>query len=192
MNIEEMQKYWDSDNQRTLYTIDEEAMDKIVLAKSRSANRKGKWVEDLIVWMNIIVPSFLLFIYWINEKANAGAYLTSAFMFLSAAYILIARRRRENEWKSQGDTVLNNLDEAIFNATFTAKMTNAFLIWYILGIAITNVIMLYLDGTPWYFIAGMSFFFVLAIIAGRWEQRAWHDKRRDNLIALREKIVDTV
>jgi len=52
--------------------------------------------------------------------------------------------------------------------------------------------MLILDDSAWYFIAGMSLCFIIAIIAGRWEQRAWHDKRRDNLIALREKIVDTV
>jgi membrane protein implicated in regulation of membrane protease activity len=71
-------------------------------------------------------------------------------------------------------------------------MTNAFLIWYIVGIGTTSLISLYLDGSPWYYIAGMSLFFILAIVAGRWEQRAWHDKRRDNLIALREKIVDTV
>jgi hypothetical protein len=192
MNIEEMQKYWDSENQRTLYTIDESAMDRIVLKKSESANKKSKLVEDIIIVMNILVPIFLLMIYWLNNRVNVGAYLTAAFMLSSAAYILIARRRRENEWKSQGDTVLNHLDEAIHNATATAKMTNAFLIWYILGIGSLNVVMLIVDDTPWYLVVGVSFFFIIAIIAGRWEQRAWHDKRRDDLIALREKIIDTV
>jgi len=71
MNIEEMQKYWDSENQRTLYTIDEEAMDKIILKKSKRANKRSKLVEDLIAWMNILVPTFLLFIYWLNNKRYA-------------------------------------------------------------------------------------------------------------------------
>jgi hypothetical protein len=96
MNIEEMQKYWDSQNQRTLYTIDEEAMDKIVLSKSKRAIKKSKRVEDFIVWMNITVPFILLSIYWLNDKHNGGAYITSAFMFLSAAYILIEEGEKMN------------------------------------------------------------------------------------------------
>ena len=192
MNIEEMQKYWDSANQRTLYTIDEEAMDKIILKKSISANRKGKRVENLIAWMNIIVPTILLLLSLFNDKHNVGTYLMSAFMYLSAAYILIARIRRENEWKSQGDTVLGHLDEAIHNATYTAKMTNAFLIWYILGVWILSIVQLLIDGLAWYFIAGISVLFIIGLIVGRWEQTAYHNKRRDKLIELREKIIDTV
>ena len=189
MNIEEMKKYWDTENQRTLYVIDEEAMNDMVLKKSTSAIRKGQIIEDFILWMNIIVPVVLLFLLYINKEHNVATYLTSAFMFLAAAFISYSQNKRKKEIRSQGDTVLAHLDVAIENATYTARLTNYLLKWYIVIIGIGSCLTLYFSGAQWYFMVAIIIVFIIAFFVGRWEQRAWHDKRRDDLIALKEKVL---
>lgn len=189
MNIDALKKVWDSENQQLLYTIDQKAMNEIILKKSQSTNRKGELVENFIFWMNIIVPGILLFILFINRNSNYGTYLTCLFMLSVSVYIYYMKVRRRKMENAQGSSVLEHLEQAIHNATETAKVTDALLKWYIIIIGLLSILVLYLDNVKWYFMAGMVVVFVISFFVGRWEQRAWHDKRRDNLIALRDKVL---
>ena len=110
-------------------------------------------------------------------------------MFLAAAFISYSQNKRKKEIRSQGDTVLAHLDVAIENATYTARLTNYLLKWYIVIIGIGSCLTLYFSGAQWYFMVAIIIVFIIAFFVGRWEQRAWHDKRRDDLIALKEKVL---
>lgn len=189
MNIEELKKVWDSENQKLLYTIDEQAMDQIILKKSESANRKGEIIENFIFWMNIIVPLILLTLLVVAKQDNMGTYLTCGFMFSAAAYIQIMKAKRRKMDDAIGSSVLDHLDQAIYNATQIAKITNNLLKWYITIIGLLSMLVLYLDQVHWGFLLGMAVVFVVAFLAGRWEQKAWHEKRRDDLIALKAKVL---
>jgi len=177
MNIEEMQKIWNSDTQKHLYAIDEKGMERIVFKKRDKAKKRVNLVENLILWMNIVLPVFLIIFSTIKGKHKVSVYIMEAFMFLTAAYIAYHKNLRLNSYKNWGKSMLDVLDEAIHNATYQARLSNTLLIWYLLGLAVISVTMLIFE------LFGLAFFF------GRWEQRCFHDRYRDELITLKEKLL---
>ena len=188
MNLEEMQKIWNSDTQEHLYAIDEKGMEKIVFKKRNKAIKRVTLVENLILWMNILLPSFLIVFAFIKGKDKVSIYLMEAFMFLTAAYIAYHKNLRLKSYKNWGKSMMDVLDEAIHNATYQARLSKTLLIWYLLGLAIISIIMLIFEGKPWWLIFLMGLFFGLAFFFGRWEQRYFHDRHRDELIALKDKL----
>ncbi|MEM9545264.1 MAG: hypothetical protein AAGA77_04790 [Bacteroidota bacterium] len=188
MNIEEMQKIWNSDTQEHLYAIDEKGMEKIVFTKRNKAIKRVNLVENIILWMNILLPSFLIILAFIKGKDKVSIYAMEAFMFLTAAYIAYHKNLRIKSYKNWGKSMMDVLEEAIHNATYQARLSNTLLIWYLLGLAIISIAMLILEGKPWWLILLMGLFFGLAFIFGRWEQRCFHNRYRDELITLKKKL----
>ncbi|MDF1697241.1 MAG: hypothetical protein P1U56_15465 [Saprospiraceae bacterium] len=68
-------------------------------------------------------------------------------------------------------------------------MTKIFLTWYILGIGALSVINLIIENSNPWLIGMITVIFIIGFLVGKWEQRAWHDKQRDDLIALRSKLL---
>ena len=189
MNLEEMKKIWNSETQETLYAIDQEGMSKIVNRKRAKTLKRVSLVENLVMWMNIILPTGLVILTIVANKPKASVYIMSTFMFLTAAYIGYFRNKRLNSYKNWGKSMLDTLEEAIHNASYQARLSKTILVWYLLGIAIISISMLIAEGKPLWLISIMLGFFVLAFFVGKWEQRAFHDRYRDELISLKEKLV---
>ena len=189
MNLEEMKKIWNSETQETLYAIDQEGMSKIVNRKRAKTLKRVSLVENLIMWMNIILPTGLVILTIVANKPKASVYIMSTFMFLTAAYIGYFRNKRLNSYKNWGKSMLDTLEEAIHNASYQARLSKTILVWYLLGIAIISISMLIAEGKPLWLISIMLGFFVLAFFVGKWEQSAFHDRYRDELISLKEKLV---
>jgi hypothetical protein len=189
MKLSEMQKIWDSKTNQTLYVMDEKAVEKIVKIKAHKANKKAAYVENFIIVINLIVPIILFLLAYMNDKTDFGEYAIGIFMFLTVVLTFNYKRRRINSQKNSGKSMLDALEHAIHNATYQAQMTNIFLTWYILGVGLLTVINLIIEKTNIWLILMISFIFAVGMIVGRWEQSAWHDKQRDDLIALRDKLV---
>ena len=85
--------------------------------------------------------------------------------------------------------MLDTLDEAIHNATYQARLSKTILIWYLLGMAIISISMLIVEGKSIWLISVMIVFFVFALFVGKWEQRVFHDRYRDELVAFKEKLI---
>lgn len=190
MNLEDMKKVWDSDSNQTLYVIDQSKMDQIVNKKSMSANRRASYVENFIIIMNLVIPVVLFTIAGLNDQIDFGEYSMGLFTIATAAGTYYYKRVRLANQLNQGDSVLDNLDQAIHNATYQAKMTSFFLTWYIIGVSALTISNLILEGTNIWFIIMISIVFIIGLIVGRWEQRCWHDKKRDELIELKKKLYD--
>lgn len=190
MNIEDMQKIWDSESHRTLYVIDQSKLEKIVNQKSLDANRRAAYVENFIIAMNVLVPLILFLIGGLNDTLDFGEYAIGTFCLITVIATFIYKRRRVGSQLNFGDSMLDNLDHAIHNARYQAKMTDFFLTWYILGVGILSIINLIREGTNIWFVMGIAIVFVIGLIVGRWEQKCWHEKKRDELISLRKKLTE--
>lgn len=188
MKLEDMQKIWDSNTNQTLYVMDHKAVESFVKRKASSANKKAAYVENFIIIMNLVVPIFLLTIATLNNKQHFGEYALAIFMVLTALYTYNYKRKRINSQKNWGKSMLNAMDHAIHNATYQAKMTNIFLIWYILIVGVLSVVNLIIEDTNIWLILMIAFVFIIGLIVGRWEQRAWHNKQLEDLISLRAKL----
>jgi len=189
MKLEDMQKIWDSETNQTLYVMNQKAVESFVKKKANSANRKAAYVENFIIIMNLVVPIILMTIISLNNKQHFGEYALAAFMILTALFTYNYKRRRISSQKNWGKSMLDSMDHAIHNATYQAKMTNIFLIWYILIVGVLSVINLIIEKTNIWLILMIAFIFIIGLIVGRWEQKAWHNKQLEDLISLREKLV---
>jgi len=189
MKLEEMQKIWDSKINQTLYVMDENAVEKFVKRKANSANKKAAYVENFIIIMNIIVPIILITITRLNDKQHFGEYALAAFMVATAIYTFIYKKRRISSQKNWGKSTLDAMEHAIHNATYQAKMTYIFLTWYTLIVGILAIVNLIIEDTNIWLILMIAFIFILGLVVGRWEQRAFHNKQLVDLISLRQKLV---
>ena len=190
MNLEDMKKIWDSDSNQTLYVIDQHKMDQIVNKKSINANRRVNYVENIIIILNIGIPIIIFALTKGSDKVGFGEYSIGLLTLSTAVGTYYYKRVRLANQLNEGDSILNNLDQAINNATYQSKLSNFLLIWYILGVATLSVINLILEDTNIWLIVMMIFIFIVALAVGRWEQRCWHDKKRDELIDLKRKLTE--
>lgn len=189
MKLEEMQKIWDSENNQTLYVMNEIAVEKFVKNKTYSANKRVNFVENFIIFINLLVPIVLLIITQLKDKQHFGEYAIAAFTLSVALYTYMYKMKRIKNQENWDKSMLASLDQAIYNATKQAKMTNIFLTWYTLILGILTVTNLVIEKTNIWLVAMIAFLFILGIVVGRWEQRAIHNKQLEDLIALREKLL---
>jgi len=183
-----MQKIWDSESNQTLYIMNQSKVDEIVNKKSNNAHARANYVEGFIIIMNVVVPLILLLIGGLHDTIGFGEYSFCGFALITVIATLIYRRNRIKSQPVLGDSMLDNLDHAIHNATHQARMTGFFLIWYIVGVGVLSIYNLILEEANIWFIIGMTIVFVIGLIVGRWEQRCWHERKRDELISLRNKL----
>ena len=183
-----MKKIWDSESNQTLYVIDQSKVEQMVNNKSMSANKRAGYVENFIIIMNLIVPIILFVIGGLNNEIGFGEYSMAIFCLISVGATLIYKRRRLSSQLNSGDTMLDNLKHAIHNATYQARMTDFFLTWYIIGVGVLSIFNLVKEGTNIWIVISMALVFVVGLIVGRWEQRCWHEKKRDELISLLDRL----
>jgi len=190
MEIEEMQKFWDSENQQTLYTINEDAMQKIIKNKKRLAIRRISRIEKIFIAINIVLPIFLYFVTSLNDQFTYSMKALIVYHIFTAIYVYYFRQNRLNNADVHGRSMSDDLDEAIFHAEKQAQLTKMLLSWYIIiagALSVGNFLELKLD---WYYSLGLGLFFLFAYFAGMLEQRHFHEKKRDELIEIREKIIN--
>ena len=140
--------------------------------------------------MNIIIPIILFVIAGLFDKINYGEYSIGIFALATAVATYYYKRVRLANQIEQSESVLNNLNQAIYNASYQAKMTKFCLNWYLLGVAVLTISNLILENTNIWFVIFIALTFVIAWIVGRWEQRCLHDKKRDELIDLKQKLIE--
>lgn len=190
MKIEEMQKFWDSENQQTLYTINEDAMQQIITKKRTSAIKRVSRIEKVFIAINIFVAGFLFFVTLLNDEFTNSMTALIIFHLLTAIYTLYFRQDRLNNVEVHGNSMKENLDEAIYHAEKQSQLSKLALTWYIIiagALSVLNFVELEL---PWYYSVSLALFFVFAYVTGIIEQRFYHEKKRDDLIQIREKIIN--
>lgn len=185
-----MQKFWDNENQQTLYTINEDAMYKIIEKKKKKAIRRVSSVERVFIGINIVMPIFLFVVTSMNENFTYSMTCLIIFHILAVLYVLYFRRDRLNNAEVHGSSMKDHLDEAIYHAEKQAKLSKIMLSWYIILGGILSVGNFVELALPWYFSVVLALFFVFAYFAGRLEQRHFHEKKRDDLIQIREQIIN--
>src|SRR5258706_4462941 len=100
MEFEDMKKIWDTQNNETLFVINEQAMHKRILSKRASANHIANISEWLLIFVNAGAGMLMLWLAITRPGGNVFLYLMSGWMLLTLAYILAGRiRRRQTENK---------------------------------------------------------------------------------------------
>lgn len=192
MNIQDMQKIWDTESNQTLYVMDEASVVKRVNKKVISTEKKANRTENYIIAINVFVTVVLFTIAILNHHLGYWEYLMAVFAVVTIGFVLYYRKKRYSFQSQVGDKMLDNLNRAIHHATIQAKMTDLFLIWYVIGVGSLTISNMFIQNISIGFILPIALAMVIGFIVGRWEQRSIHEKRRDELIDLRAKLVEEV
>ena len=187
-----MQKIWHSESNQTLYVFDEANVVKQINKKLKSATNKANRIENYIIGLNVFVTVVLFTIAILNDNLGNWEYLMAIFALITIGFVLFYRKKRHEFTAEPGDKVLADLNQTIHHTTIITKITNLFLIWYILGVAILTISNMCLQEISFWFITPIAVTMLIGYIVGRWEQKNIHEKRRDQLIDLKTKMLEEV
>ncbi|MEL6671876.1 MAG: hypothetical protein AAFR61_06775 [Bacteroidota bacterium] len=186
MEFEDLQKVWDSQQNKMMYAINEDALFARILKHKRKAQNLAGMAELIIIFANLITFGLLASMEIMKGKGNVFGMVMAAVMLGTAVYMGWRRWKRIKEENRFDRSMLGELEHAIANADYTVRVARSMGL-YLVAIAVLSLLSLVADGTNWRMVIGMAVFFVITAFASKWEYR-WYVKRRDKLTRLRDKL----
>jgi hypothetical protein len=186
MEFDELQKIWDSQSNRTMYGIDENALSKQITSKKNTAHRTINFSELVVIFTHIIGTGILLVIIWKNELNNVLMNLMTAGMFITAILATVIRIRRIYSKIRFDRTMFGELDHAISLATHQVRFSSI-MRWNSLPIAALAILLVWHDGKSIWIVLGMTIFFLVAYFASQWEVKLYK-RKKEELVQLKKKL----
>lgn len=178
MEFEEMQKIWDSQNNRTLYAIDENALGRRISAKRQAAIRTSN-ASELTIIITYLISGFVnLAVIILNGMHSVFMYLLAGWMFLTALYAIVIRVMRIRARNKFDRTLSGELEQAIATTNHQVRFSQI-LRWNIIPVVVFVVLALWDTSKSIWAIAGILAFFSLAIWASRWEHKFYRQKKEE-------------
>lgn len=190
MELDEMKKIWDEQNQEPLYAINEAALYRSIQSKKKGASRLTNFNDFGLVAVCIITAIVYVFIAIINETPSIYDYLIIIALMFIAGYIWTGRMQRKKKERRFDRTMLGDLDHAIASVKYEVKRSRTMPWWFLLPLAILVVLNMSTaeDISLWKWL-GISAGFVLSYLLFRWEYRYRQKPKEKRLRALRDKLM---
>lgn len=186
MEFDEMKKIWDSQNNMTLYTINEEALHKRILSKKKEGYHITNISELLVIIVFFCTGCFIVWVNSTNQNGGIYMYILAAWMFGSSLFVLMKRIFRIRKTPQFDQTLSGDLDHAILTAGYQVRFSRI-MRWNILPIAVLTELGVWAAGKSIWVIAGLFAFFALTYFAGGWEHNIYVSRKRE-LEKLRDNL----
>lgn len=177
MEFEEMKKIWDTQNQKTMYAIDEDALQHRIQSRKRYASHCANYTEIFLIVVNIAAGGFVLSAELMSDRVNVYMYLLSIFMLITAVFVLLwhfQRRKRENRFDN---SMVGNLNHAIQNAGYQVRLSQI-MRWYILPIGLFFLLGLWQSDKPIWILIPFALLMILTVWGSRWEHQIYIRRKR--------------
>lgn len=184
MEFKDMQKIWDTQNDVPLYAIDEAALYKRILAKSKRASRVANMNEIGLTLIMLSLSVLLIII----DRSSMYAYVSALMMFLIAVYVWVGRIRRKQREQTFDRSMLGELDMAIANVDNEVNRARTFVWWMILPAGLPVLLNMIQAGVVFWKWLIIPASYALAYALVQWELRRCHLPRKQELEILREKL----
>ena len=188
MEFEEMQIIWDSQNNEKLYAIDEATLFKNIKRKGRSVNRILIFVQLVMIGANLAAGTALI-IDGINDSAAWGQFLIAAVYLAYCIYAIFRWINRYQDEKRFEETMLGELDRAIWRTSYLIKQGQDLITWYLIPLIVLGTIFLIFEGSEFRWIGLLWLSLPLAYYGGRWEINKWYLPKKRDLESLRETLL---
>jgi L-asparagine transporter-like permease len=178
MELDDIKKIWDSQNNEYLYAINEKALhDRI-----RSRRKKGDQITNISEWLGIIsnigAGCVILTVNFFKPNAHLFLYLLAAWMFILGIYILVRRNKRVKGASRFDRSIGGDLNYAIEIATYQVRLSQI-MRWNILPVGLFVVLGLLDAGKSIWVAVAILIFFVLTTYAAGWEHRIYKRRKRE-------------
>jgi len=186
MEFEELRQVWDSQNNKTLYVMDEQALYNRILSKKKQARHITNISELLVIIVNLGSGCFALAVNTFSNHWNGYIYFLSAWMFGTALYLIVMRMRRIAANKLFDRSMRGDLLHAISVATYQVRLSQM-MRWNILPMAGLSALVVYAGGKSIGVVIAMIVAFAVAFYLSRWEHNIYENKKRE-LEILQQKL----
>lgn len=193
MNFEELQRIWDTQDDRPMYAFDEAALHRVVKNRGRDISRVVVLFETMMVLLALTM-AVALGSEPVLEGHDYHQFIDTAIWLAVSGYLLHGRRLRRRADLGFEESFRGDLDRAIAQADFQVKRLRAFGWWFMLPLLVgTGVNAITLIGArpkPWWIWPLLA-----ASLGVTWWSMRHNLKRhvlpmKDELQQLREKLLD--
>lgn len=191
MKFEDMKKIWDEQNNQHFYVIDEENLQRTIGEKKRKGSRYVSKMEWMLIGSNLLAGGAIISMNFIKSAGDIYSNLLGLVMLLTAVYICFKRLQRLKYENSFDRTMLGDLEHAIANATYRARLSYGMLLYFILVAVLVLGNAIYEDKSVGKIIL-IAAFLVVTWLLGHWEHKSWHVANRKRLEAMRDKLTEPV
>ncbi|MFY0696281.1 MAG: hypothetical protein JXR11_00355 [Balneola sp.] len=189
MKFNDLQKIWDSQNNKPMYVIREEVLHQKVLAKARKAGRTANTTEWILISTGLIAAGILVYFDFIKDEGNTFSFISVVLFSLITVYGLINRILRKNKTENFDLSVLGDLEHALSISEYQVSLSKGMLYGFWPAVFFISLLSLIMSDKPiWYSII-FGFLFIGVSFLSRWEHRCYIN-RRDELRQLKEKLTD--
>jgi len=189
MEFKDMQVIWNSEKQETLFAIDETALHAMIKRKGKSITRWMERLEWLFIAVNFLVALFLLY-YMIRNDYEAYRYAMPLMCF-GYSIFMVVRKRGRNRQQSQmrfEETMLGEVDKAIWQLDYLLKLSYSMAVWYLIPIVVVSCIFMFFNPPPLWVVAMLLVVVPLSFFASHWELNRFYLPMKRELESLRETI----
>ena len=178
MEFDEIKKIWDSQNNRYMYAMNEQALYNRVLAKKKKATRTTDISELILIVANLGAGVTIILLNMTDKTPSISLYGMAAWMLFSGLYTLTNRLKRLSTVGQYDRSVLGDLQHALSVATYQVRLSQINR-WNVLPIAILCVAAMWESGKPFWVSGLLIAFFLLTHFASRWEHGIYVSRKKE-------------
>jgi uncharacterized membrane protein HdeD (DUF308 family) len=188
MEFEELQKIWDQQNNKPLYAFDENALYNRILSKKK----QGHYITNATEWLIIVsnIAAGLLVGVNIEDGSNIYMYLFTAWMFVSALFVVVSRIQRIKGDQRFDRSLRGDLSHAVAVARYQVRLS-MIMRWNTLPVGILTILAVWETGRSFWMAAGILTFFAIIYYASGLEHN-FYKRRKKELEILQEKLDDEI
>jgi hypothetical protein len=188
MEFDELQKIWETQNNKPLYVINEQALHNRIVAKKHQVVHIAVVTEWILIIANAISGAFVLQQNFTGRRSLVFAWLLAVWLLGSALYVLVNRIRRMREQKRFNRSLSGDLQHALTTAVYQVRICRI-MRWNTLPIALLVLLGSWEGGQSLWFLVAVALFFMLVFVASGWEQGIYLNKMKE-LQVLQNKLQD--
>lgn len=179
-----MKVIWDSQNEEKLYAINEDALYAQIKRKGESVNRSLQRFEMVMIGVNVLVAIALIVAEFPYDGDLYGLLLPNIHIAYAVLAIILRRARRQQE-RLFAQSMMGELDKAIWQANYLIKRSRELIWWYLLPLIILTAGELFFNGQLLFAFAIVLVMGGVGVFGARWEVKQTYLPRKESLESLR-------
>lgn len=187
MEFEEMKKIWDTQRQKTMYAIDEEALHQRVVGRKEKAARVASRSERVMIGALMFSFTIVMGASIYKSEYEIAPLLLAVTMLGAAIFIGIRRRQRLAMSADFERSILGDINHAIAHATYQVRLSQGSKMLYIV-VALLSVFSLVDTMDEWYKGAFVGLLFLVGYFGARWEHKTLYVSQKRSLEEMREQL----
>lgn len=185
MEFDELKKVWEKQSKKTMYTMDEQALENTILKKKKGAIKKANLMELFLIGANLIAGGVVLLSHIIKGSENFYALLMGGVMVITAFIILGFRSKRLASQPIYESSVYGDVAHGLSEARYVVRMTRIMQLYFL---SIGVLILLAKGFDNWIQFLLLIGFIGFTLFISTWEYK-WYVRKYDELKNLK-KLLD--